>query len=764
MTPRRSATRAAGPSGPAAPPKPPKPKLKKLRLLLILGGLGMLALVSTVFGMMMAVASDLPQLENRAEFHRAKNSEVIADGPTDDDPVLAKLTGNDNRILAEAKDISPNITNAVIAIEDRRFYEHEGVDYKGIARALVQDVMRRSAVQGGSTITQQFVKNALAAQADRSVFQKLREAALAYHLERQWSKQKVLTQYLNSVYFGNGAYGVEAAVRTYFGSDFEDDPAAIAAVDATAEEEDADDLDHRAAANVSPAEAALLAAMIASPSLYDPTQNPVRAMQRRNLVLDRMLDQGMITSSEYRDGVRQALPSDQDIDPPEPNSSQPYFTTWLTQQLVDRYGPGAVFGGGLKVRTTLDPDLQAAAEQAIGGRLAGVGPSASLVAIENKTGEVKAMVGGPDFESRPFNLATNGHRQPGSSFKPFILIRALEDGISPEATFTSQQKIFPVPNSKGEKFIVNNYEDSYTGVSSLRSATIRSDNSVYAELGLKVKTRRVARLAKRMGVKTHVSTNPAMTLGGLEEGLTPLELAFAYSTIANGGRRVSGSLASSKGGPVAIQSVEGGGRDDHNEKREERVFSESVGTTAQEMLGGVVSVGTGKAAQIGEFAAGKTGTTESYGDAWFVGFNKDLTVAIWVGYPDELRFMKTEYHGGPVAGGTYPAEIWHDLMSAWLGIRDLREAAKDDGDEDGSAVTVPTTPVDPEVPAVEEPAETDGAEPQAPPVEEEEPDPAQPDPEPDREPVPRTPAAPPAAPPSPPPAGGETQGGGAAPG
>jgi penicillin-binding protein 1A len=692
----------SNPSPPAAEPPARKPKVKKLRLLLILTGLGALALVSTVFGMMMAVASDLPQLESKAEYDRAENSTVYSDRASGRQK-LARLTGNENRILLEEQDISPNITNAVISIEDRRFYEHDGVDYRGIARALFQDVLARRAAQGGSTITQQFVKNALAAQSDRTVFQKLRESALAYHLERQWSKQKVLTQYLNSVYFGNGAYGIEAAVRTYFGDDTAEttiDPVTGAVVPVE-EVDPASGADDPAALTVSPAQAALLAGIIASPSLYDPVQNPKDSKARRNIVLQRMLEQEMITRADYEEGIREELPDENDIQPPQPHSNQPYFTTWLTQQLVDRYGPGAVFGGGLDVTTTLDPDLQEAAEQAISGRLGAIGPAASLVAIENKTGEVKAMVGGPDYQERPFNLATNGQRQPGSSFKPFILVRALADGMSPDATFTSQPKEFPVPGSATEKFVVNNYDDSYSGVASLWSATSNSDNSVYAELGLKVGTKRVARLANRMGVKTEISTNPAMTLGGLSEGLTPLELAYAYSTIANKGRRVSGTLAASENGPVAIESVKGGGRDIQNERREERVFSDSVGETVHSMLAGVVTGGTAKAAQIGEFAAGKTGTTENYGDAWFVGFNNELTVAVWVGYPDELKPMETEYLGGPVAGGTYPTEIWHDLMMSWIGIRDQRAAereARENGDEapedDGTYVppSSPTTP------------------------------------------------------------------------
>ncbi|HZI91639.1 MAG TPA: transglycosylase domain-containing protein, partial [Thermoleophilaceae bacterium] len=688
----------SGPSGSNGGPPNPRPKVKRLRLALILTGLSVLALVSTVFGMMMAVASDLPQLENKAEFKRARNSIVTAAPTHKGEKVgerLAKLTGNENRILVPSENISPNIRNAVIAIEDRRFYEHEGVDYKGIGRALYQDILRQSAVQGGSTITQQFVKNALAAQGHRSVFQKLRESALAYHLERKWSKQKVLTQYLNSVYFGNGAYGVEAAVRTYFGEDDpQPSPDSAVQLGASDSQVDADDdLDQRAAQNATPAEAALLAGMIASPSLYDPVQNPRGSETRRNVVLKRMLEQEFLTDAQYREAVAEDVPSEQQVDPPQPDSDQPYFTSWLTQQLVDRYKAPAVFSGGLKVRTTLDPELQAAAEQAIEGRLAGVGPSASLVAIENKTGEVKAMVGGTDFERRPFNLATNGHRQPGSAFKPFTLVRALQDGVSPDATFTSQQKEFPVPNSKGgETFVVNNYEDSYAGVASLWSATATSDNSVFAELGLDVGTKRIAKLAQRMGLRTTVSTNPAMTLGGLEEGLTPLEMAHAFSTIANRGVRVSGTLAASPGGPVAIEGVGGGDRDDRNEQRSERVFSQDVGETAHALLAGVVSGGTGTAAQIGEFAAGKTGTTENYGDAWFAGFNNELTVAVWVGYPDKLQAMETEYGGQPVAGGTFPAEIWGDLMRSWIAIREARVAERDAGDD------VPTTPVEPSVP------------------------------------------------------------------
>jgi penicillin-binding protein 1A len=763
------------PAQPPAAPPPPKPKLKKLRLALVIAGLSILAFISTVFGMLMAVASDLPSLENRAQYQRAQNSVLYADTPgckdLEDDVAcqqIAKLTGNQNRILVGEGEISPNVKNAVIAIEDRRFYSHKGVDYTGIGRALVQDVLKRRAAQGGSTITQQFVKNALDAQADRSVFQKLREAALAYHLERKWPKDKILTQYLNTVYFGNGAYGIEAAVRTYFGDGDEPDEragaddAGVSYTPPVAPEEQ--DPNAREAIDVAPHEAALLAGMIASPTMYDPVQHPQAATARRNAVLERMLDMKAITQGQYQEAIRQSLPAEDDIDPPNTESQQPYFTTWMTEHLLDIYRPGKVFAGGLKVKTTIDPELQQAAESAIVGRLAGVGPDAALVAIKNSTGEVRAMVGGSDYNARPFNLATNGHRQPGSSFKPFILVRALDDGIDPNSTWASQPKELPFEGEKGpELFKVNNYEDSYLGAASLWSATAASDNSVFAELGMKVKPKRVAAMAQNMGIRTHVSTNPAMLLGGLKEGVTPLEMAYAYSTIANDGVRVSGSLAPNETGPVAIQSVEQvNGSITKNEVRRERVFPAKVGQVAKDMLGLVVSSGTGKAAQVGdEFIWGKTGTTENYGDAWFVGGNDDLTVAIWVGYADKLQPMEYEHAGSPVAGGTFPAEIFHDFMSSWIDMRDqrrLERAAKRDADETDTT-TAPALPIAPsEVPSdqaaptetgpTEAPGEQRGPAPNQ--------TPQQPAPEP--EPAP-TPAPAPTTPPS-----GDGGGGGAGPG
>ncbi|HXP98573.1 MAG TPA: penicillin-binding transpeptidase domain-containing protein, partial [Solirubrobacteraceae bacterium] len=347
-----------------------------------------------------------------------------------------------------------------------------------------------------------------------------------------------------------------------------------------------------------------------------------------------------------------------------------YFTSWAQQQAIERYGAPRVFDGGLRIETTLDLELQRSAEQAISGYLAyPAGPSAALVAIENSTGEVRAMVGGRNYDETPFNLATEGERQPGSSFKAFDLAAALEDGISPESEWTSKEKVFYVRGPHGvEKFVVHNDEGAYTGENSLTNATAYSDNSIYAEVGLKVGTTRIADLAHEMGITTPLSTNPAMTIGGLTVGVTPLDMAHAYETIAHGGDRVSGSLVSGLQ-PVGIQEVSSGGQllsDGHHHDRNavilKRVLPPEVASTETSVLETVLEYGTARGAALGQFAAGKTGTTSNYGDAWFVGWDHKYTVAVWVGYPNSLVPMTTDYDGGPVLGGTFPALIWHNFM------------------------------------------------------------------------------------------------------
>jgi penicillin-binding protein 1A len=290
------------------------------------------------------------------------------------------------------------------------------------------------------------------------------------------------------------------------------------------------------------------------------------------------------------------------------------------------------------------------------------------------------MIGGrpgKDYSQAPFNLATQGQRQPGSSFKAFVLAAALREGISPDSVWSSQPKTFPVPHSGGkERFVVNNFEGDYAGSRTLADATANSDNSVFAEMGLKVGTWRIARVARQMGIRTPVSTNPAITLGGLKQGVTPLDMAHAYETLADGGQRVTGTLGSTKEGPVGIEEVRDplAHRTIVNRPVMIKAVSKKLAGTETEILKGVVCCGTGKEAATGGFAAGKTGTTENYGDAWFVGYNQRWTVAVWVGYPDSLKPMKYDFGGSPVIGGSYPAQIWHDFITAADGIVDQRLA------------------------------------------------------------------------------------------
>ena len=576
-----------------------------------------------------------------------------------------------NRVIVTQEQIPQIVKEAVISIEDKRFYSNSGVDIRSIARAFFQDVLHKGTVQGASTIEQQFIKNALQAQSHRTIFEKLREAALAYQLAHKWSKEKIITAYLNTIYFGNGAYGIEAAAQTYFGHDVNHVGCGLPGHPLCVEQ-------------LQPWEAAMLAGVIQDPSAYDPANFPENARRRRNTVLAQMLEQGYITRPVYEESIRQALPSPQEVQAPQEQTVEGvdagYFTSWVQQQVIERYGAYRAFDGGLKIRTTLDLDLQRAAEQAAENYLAYTGgPTASIVAIENSTGEVRAMVGGRSYNTSPFNIATEGERQPGSSFKAFDLAAALEDGISPESVWTSKQKEFLVPNTRGrERFVVHNDEGAYSGSNTLTGATAFSDNSIYAEVGLKVGTRKIARLAHRMGITTPLSTNPAMTIGGLTVGVTPLDMAHAYETIAHGGDRVSGTMASEQA-PVGIQEVESGGKalpdgshHDVNAVTTTRVLPSWVASTETSMLETVLQYGTGRAAALGQFAAGKTGTTSNYGDAWFVGWDSKYTVAVWVGYPNKLIPMSTDFNGQPVLGGTYPALIWHDFMTAALGIEKTR--------------------------------------------------------------------------------------------
>jgi penicillin-binding protein 1A len=703
--------------------------MRKLRVALVVLGLSGLAFVSLIFGIMMAVAQDLPALESREQYKRAQNSVVYDVNGVK----LATLTNNQGRILLSSEEISPGVKEAVVAIEDQRFYDHRGVDFQGIARALYQDVLSGSAQQGASTITQQFVKNALAAQQSRTILQKFREAAIAYHLERQWSKDKILTEYLNEIYFGEGATGIEAAARTYFGY----------AHPGCGQGEGA----KPCASQLLPWEAALLAGMISSPSAYSPRANPEAATERRNLVLQQMTEQGYLTDEEYATYAAIPIPKPKQILPPQENSAAPYFTSWLRQQLVDRYGSGEAFGGGLQITSTLDLELQRRIEGIVASRLGGIEPTASIVVLDNDTAAVRAMVGGPNFQQAPFNLATNGHRQPGSSFKPFTLITALEQGHTTGEVYASEPQEIPFRarfrNKNGkmkeanEVFEVNNYEDSYLGSASLATATTYSDNSVYAQLGTQVGPENVAATAGRMGIETDLSTsaaeysiegrpftpyNPALILGGLEVGVTPMEMAHAYNTLAADGRRLSGTMAASAGGPLGIVKVTDGdaynegepvkdqtGASGENEVVAKQVIDPAVAATVKDVLSTVVSSGTGRNAATGEPTWGKTGTTDDNGDAWFCGATEEITACVWVGHADTVTPMETEFGGAPVDGGTFPALIFADIVNAYEEVQAGHRAAEKSGE-----ATTPSAPTTEEAaPAYEAPAPAP-AEPTAP--------------------------------------------------
>ncbi len=632
--------------------KPQKPRINRFRMGLVLVGLLTLAVISTVFGMMLAVARELPSLESRNEYKAAKNS-IVYDSQG---RKIAELTGSTNRILVDSDQIAPVIKHAIVAIEDRRYYEHSGIDYRGIGRAIWADVLSGEPRQGASTIPQQFVKNALHAQKERTVLQKLREASLAYNLERSWSKDKILTQYLNAAYFGNGAHGIESAAQTYF---------------------------KKTANSLSAPEAALLAGVVASPAYYDPAQHPERSKRRRDLVLRNMRNEGLLEDQDLRSAARTALPSSSAINPPKEHSLAPYFTDYVKQQLVDKYGAGTAFGGGLKIRTSIDLNTQKRAEEAVQRHLSGLGPAAALVAINNRDGSVRAMVGGSDFEKRPFNLATNAQRQPGSAFKPFVYATGLMNGLTPSSTFISR----PLTLANGEE--IKNYEDSYLGAASMYNGLVYSDNSVMVQVGQKVGTDKIARTTRQMGIETPISTNTAMIIGGLKEGVTTFQMAHAFTTFARNGKRISGTLAARKDGPVTLLDVRNvkGRVIDKNKTREMKVLPPSVATQTKAAMSGVVSQGTGKRAQVdGENISGKTGTTDDSTDAWFCGMNDRLTVCIWVGYASRFKPMLTEFGGNPVEGGTLPAAIFSTFMSNVLSDlekeRDKRKRDKDKKDND----------------------------------------------------------------------------------
>jgi penicillin-binding protein 1A len=619
-------------------------RIRKLRLLVLTLALFVLALSSFTFGLVTAIAGEVPKLDPSRADPEANTKIYDSTG----NRILAVLRGNENRVIVDYEDIAPVMKQAIVAIEDRRYFEHRGVDLRAIGRAVWADVSHKGVVQGGSTITQQFIKNRYV-KSQRSIARKLREAALAWQLEQQWSKKKILTMYLNTIYFGNGAYGIDQAALTYFG--------------------------HHAK-RLTLAESALLAGLPADPSRYDPFTNPKAARARRRTVLRAMLELGSISFKRFRGADRQPLPHEVHLQGTRGPGG--YFANYVIQQLVDKYRTRGVYGGGLEVKTTLDLRLQEIGHKAIARWLKDEdGPAAALVAVDPRDGAVKAMIGGSNFRESQFNLAVQGERQAGSAFKPFVLAAALDEGVATPTSFISK----PTTIWLGDKaWPVSNYEDAYLGPIDLETATIHSDNAVYAQLTALVGPRNVRRTAHRLGIKSDLNDYFAIGLGA--EAVNPLEMARAFSTFANGGRRIDGSIFEDR--PRAIVSVaKPGERAKPNRVVQRSMLDAEKAKLINQILQKVVTSGTGRKAALSDRpAAGKTGTTENYGDAWFVGYTPQLAVAVWVGYANELRPMLTEYEGDPVAGGTFPALIWKSFM----------EEALDDLEEDPAYFDSPSLP------------------------------------------------------------------------
>jgi len=591
--------------------------------------------VSFSFGLIRAIASEIPKLDPQRQLDNQVNG-YIYDSNVTSPRILAVLRGSEARTLIEYDEIADPMRHAIVAIEDRRFWEHDGIDLRGIGRALVADIRQQKVVEGGSTITQQFVKNALDRD-QKTIGRKVREAALAWQLERKpggWTKQKILQEYLNTVYFANGAYGVQQAALTYF--------------------------DH-GAKDLTIAESALLAGIPADPSRYDPVANPDEARARRRTVLRAMLDESKITPAQYADANSTDLPEPEDVRLPGTEGPAQHFVNYVKQQLIDEYGSAEVFGGGLRVQTTIDLDLQTAAREAISKWLTDPeGPSAALVAIDPRNGAVRAMIGGNNYRKSQFNLAVQGVRQPGSAFKPFVLATALRQGISPATHFESK----PQAINLGDKYwVVGNYDDSYLGSIDLEKATIESDNAVYAQLTQLVGSKNVAATAKRLGIRSKLDGYYAIGLGA--EAVTPLELARAYATLAHGGRRADGAIFKNR--PRVIEEIVQKGKRRFNTPRAFNALTSTEAGLINSMLQKAVQDGTGTRASLPDRpVAGKTGTTENYGDAWFVGYTPQLAVAVWVGYPTTLKPMLTEFHGEAVTGGSFPALIWKSFVETAL--------------------------------------------------------------------------------------------------
>lgn len=555
---------------------------------------------------------------------------------------LAVLSQEGQRFIIPLEEVNPVVVDALLSAEDRRFYDHGGIDPIGITRALVSNVRSRG-TQGGSTLTQQLVKNEYLS-SERSIVRKVREAVLSMKLERSEDKDQILERYLNTVYFGRGAYGIEAAARAYF---------------------------DRSAAELDLPQAAMLVGLLRSPESADPTEDPDEATARRASVLADMVANDAITQAEADAADAAPLGANDHTEPATPTGGlAPHFVEWVRQQTVAAVGEDALYGRGLRVITTLDLDAQTAAEQAVAETLTDPAqPQAALIALD-EDGAIRAHVGSRDYEELKVDLARGKEgggsgRQPGSTFKPFVLQAALERG----ATLADRR---PAPASievdvDGTVFAVDNYDSSGRGDLTLADATKDSVNTVFAQLLAEVGPAAVADAAQRAGVDAELEEVPSIALGA--EEVSPLDLASAYLTYADDGTRVE---------PYAIVRIEDG---DGNLLWEpdrpdptEGAIDRDVARAVTEALRGVIESGTGRRADIGRPAAGKTGTTQNNVDAWFAGYVPGYAAVVWVGFPDAATPMDG------ISGGGLSAQIWQRFMAVALEDREPEDFPAPPGD------------------------------------------------------------------------------------
>ena len=575
------------------------------------------------------VAASAPSIDELKPVDRAVASRVLAS----DGSVLGYIQTDAIRDPVDTDDIPDILREATIAIEDENFYEHDGVDVSAVVRAAIENAEAGELKQGGSTITQQLVKNLYLRDPEDTIERKIREAKLAFELEEERSKWWILTEYLNTASYGTNdgrtAVGVEAAAQTYFSKPVTEL-----------------DLD----------EAALLAGLPQAPSLYNPFHNPERTKRRRNQVLARMYEEGYITAAQWSRSRSDGLGLERGYK--YETIREPYFFDFVRETLIARYGVNRVLRGGLTVRTTIDPRLQALASQAVDDGAARLGgPAVALVTTDVATGEIVAMASSANYASAQYNLAAQGQRQPGSAFKPFVLATAVEQGIDPDSTSFSGASPITLRPDAYTTWTVNNSGEAGAGTLTVTEATTNSTNVVYAQLALEVGPENVAETASALGITSPLDGYPAEAIGGLRVGVSPLEMANAYATFASGGVRHDAraidrvEFASADGGQAEVDELE--------DEEGRTVLEDAVAAKVTEILQTVITDGTATAADIGCPAAGKTGTTDDQTDAWFVGYTPRLSTAVWVGYPNARQSM------GPSAfGGTYAAPVWRQFMAA----------------------------------------------------------------------------------------------------